>query len=197
MQKISCCGKIEKRNFTHRRFLNEKTAKTITKKKDWKTKEMKRKHKEQDEGGLGVMLIMKHFFRHLAEWIEEMTEPRNISYITYSQSDYIYMGVPKNLCGVKTMHSMEEQFNESSYIRTLGILSGNTNLMEIPHSDSLNNYLKKLSPECLAELRKKMIKSLLRMKSFYGNRLLGKYWRIILDRTALYYFKKNTVIIVL
>ena len=169
----------------------KKTAKTMKKKKDWQTKEMKRKHKEQDKGVLGVMLIMKHFFRHLTEWIEEMKDPRNISYITYSQSDYIYMGILKNLCGVKTMHSMEEQFNEFACIRTLGILSGNTNLMEIPHSDSLNNYLKKLSPECLAELRKKMIKSLLRIKSFYGNRLLGKYWRIILDGTALYYFKEK------
>lgn len=166
-------------------------VKSMKKKKDWQTRAMKRKHKEQDKGILGIMLIMKHFFGHLTEWIEEMEDPRNVSYITYSQSDYIYMGILKNLCGVKTMHSMEEQFNEEACIRTLGILSGNAEATEIPHSDSLNNYLEKLSPKCLAELRKKMIKSLLRMKTFYGNRLLGKYWRVIIDGTSLYYFKEK------
>ncbi|MBQ4528990.1 MAG: hypothetical protein IJA36_00035 [Lachnospiraceae bacterium] len=166
-------------------------VKSMKKKKDWQTKAMKRKHKEHDKGILGIMFIMKHFFRHLTEWIEEMADPRNVSYITYSQSDYIYLGILKNLCGVKTMHSMEEQFNEEACICTLGILSGNAKSTEIPHSDSLNNYLKKLSPDCLAELRKKMIKSLLRMKTFYGNRLLGKYWRIIIDGTSLYYFKEK------
>lgn len=115
-----------------------------------------------------------------------MTDPRNQSYITYTQSDYVYMEILKNICSVKAMHSMEEMFNEMNCIRTLGILSSNANLQEMPHSDSLNNYLKKLLPECLAELRGKMIKSLLRMKSFYNGRLLGRYWRIILDRTGLY-----------
>ena len=169
----------------------KKAGKNMKKKKDWQTKAMKRKHKEQDKGILGIMFIVKHFFKHLTEWIEEMEDPRNISYITYRQSDYVYMGILKNLCGVKTMHSMEEQFNASACIRTLGLLSENSDLAEIPHSDSLNNYLKKLSPLCLAELRRKMIKSLLRMKSFYGNRLLGKYWRIILDGTGLYCFKEK------
>lgn len=163
----------------------------MKKKKEWQTKAIKRKYKEQDKGILGIMLIMKHFFKHLTEWIEEMEDPRNISYITYSQSDYVYMGILKNLCGVRTMHSMEEQFNASACIRTLGILSGNTELAEIPHSDSLNNYLKKLSPQCLAGIRKRMIKSLLRMKSFYKNRLLGKYWRIVLDGTGLYSFREK------
>ena len=163
----------------------------MKKKKDWQTKAKKRDCKQKDKGILGLIFIMKHFFKHLPEWIEEMTDPRNQSYITYTQADYIYMGILKNICGVKTMHSMEELFNESTCIRTLGIFSGNRELKEMPHSDSLNYYLEKLSPECLGELRKKMIKSLLRMKIFYGNRALGKYWRIILDGTGLYCFKEK------
>lgn len=165
--------------------------KTMKKKKDWQTKEKKRKYKQKDNGILGIIFIVKHFFKRLTEWIEEMTDPRNQSYITYTQSDYVYMGILKNICGVKTMHSMEEMFNEASCIRTLGILSGDAGLKEMPHSDSLNNYLEKLSPECLAELRRKMIKSLLRMKIFYNGRLLGKYWKIIIDGTGLYYFKER------
>ena len=47
--------------------------------------------------------VMHHFFRELPEWIEEMEDPRHPSYITYQQSDLFYMGLLKNLCGVKTL----------------------------------------------------------------------------------------------
>ena len=104
--------------------------------------------------------VMHHFFRELPEWIEEIEDPRHPSYITYQQSDLFYMGLLKNLCGVKTMHSMEEQFNEKNCIETLRILSGNKKLNEMPHSDTLNYYLERLSPHCLSQLRKKLVKKL-------------------------------------
>lgn len=44
----------------------------------------------------------------------------------------------KNLCGVKTMYAMEEQFNEKNCIENLRILSGDKSLKEMPHSDTLN-----------------------------------------------------------
>ncbi len=71
------------------------------------------------------MMIMHHFFKELPVWIEEMTDPRrHQSYIIYSQQDLFYMGLLKNVCGVKTMHSMEEPFNGKRCIETLRILSG-------------------------------------------------------------------------
>ena len=147
----------------------EKAKKKMKKKKDWQTKEKKRNYKQHDKGIIGLLFIIKHFFKYLPEWIDEMEDPRNQSYITYTQADYIYMGILKNICGIKTMHSMEELFNESECIRTLGIFSGNEKLKEMPHSDSLNYYLKKLSTECLSGLRRKMVKSLLRKKIFNLN----------------------------
>lgn len=74
-----------------------------------------------------------------------MEDPRHESYITYSQSDSFYMGLLKNICGVKTMHSMEEQFNEKRCIETFWILSGYKALNEMQHSDTLNYYLEHLS----------------------------------------------------
>lgn len=140
----------------------------------WVTKGMKRKKKKQDRGIVDLMMIMNHFFRELPVWIDEMSDPRNKSYIKYTQSDLVFMGMLKNMCGVKTMHSMDENFNEAECIRTLSLISGNCELDEMPHCDTLNYYLMKLSPECLAQVRKKMISSLLRMKSFYSGRLFGK-----------------------
>lgn len=89
------------------------------------------------------------------------------------------------------MRSMEEEFNENTCIDTLRILSGDHGLSEMPHADTLNYYLERLSPKCLVDVRKKMVKSLIRKKSFYYSKLQGKYWRVIIDGTGLFYFREK------
>lgn len=87
------------------------------------------------------------------------------------------MGILKNICSVDNMRQMEEKFNEQTCIETLRLLSGDNRMGEMTHYDTLNYCLEKLPPECLSDLRKKMVKSLLRGKQFYGSRLIGKYWK--------------------
>lgn len=155
------------------------------------TKREKRKQKEKDRGIVDFMMVTHHFFHSLGEWISEMTDPRNPSYITYTQTDLVYMGILKNVCGQHTMREMEENFNKTNCINTLRIMSGDQKLEEMPHYDTLNYYLEKLSPDSLSDLRKKMVVSLIRGKQFHKNRLLGKYWRVILDGTGLFCFKER------
>ncbi|MCI8577463.1 MAG: transposase family protein [Lachnospiraceae bacterium] len=121
------------------------------------------------------MIVMNHFFRSLREWLQGMDDPRNQSYITYTQADLGYMAILKNICRQHSMREMEENSNEETCTGTLRILSGNRNLREMPHYDIQNCYLEKLSPECLSDLRKMMINSLVRGKQFSRGRLLGKY----------------------
>lgn len=188
MQNASCAGKIEIRNFTHRRNFMKKKMK---KRSEWVRKSHKRMKKEKDRGIVDFAMIQNHFFKELPEWINQMEDPRHEAYITYTQADFIYMGILKNICSVESMSQMEEKFNEQTCIETLRLLSGDAGLEEMPHYDTLNYYLERLSPECLSDLRRRMIKSLLRGKQFYRSRLLGKYWRVILDGTGLFYFKEK------
>lgn len=155
------------------------------------TKKEKRKRKEQYRGIVDFMRVANHFFCNLSNWITEMNDPRNTSYITYTQADLTYMGIMKNVCSQHSMREMDENFNKTNCINTLRIMSGNEKLEEMPHYDTRNYYLEKLSPECLSDLRKKMVTSLIRGKSFYRGRLTGKYWRIIFDGTGLFYFKEK------
>ena len=164
----------------------------MKKRNEWLTKRIKRRfRKRKDKGVVDFIKIVRHFFKELPHRIEEIIDPRNESYITYSQSDLIHLALMKNVCSVETMHQMDEMFNEETCIQTLSILSGNESLEEIPHCDTLNYYLEKLSPECLSELRRKMVRKLLRTNQFNDARLLGKHWRIILDGTGLYSFRER------
>lgn len=154
-------------------------------------KKEKRNRKKKDRGIVDFVMLTKHFFKDLNQWIEEMDDPRNQSYITYTQSDLGYLAILKNVCSQYSMRQMEENFNEDICIDTLRILSGDKDLEEMPHYDTLNYYLERLSPTCLADLRKKMVISLVRGKQFNRGRLIGKYWRVILDGTGLFYFKEK------
>lgn len=155
------------------------------------TKREKREKRKNERGIVDFMMITHHFFHSLREWFLEIEDPRHQSYITYTQADLVYMALMKNICGQYSMREMEENFNEENCINTLRIMSGNKHLKEMPHYDTLNYYLERLSPECIANLRKKMVTKLIRSRQFHKFRLQGKYWRIILDGTGLFYFKER------
>ena len=129
-------------------------------------KREKRERRKKERAIVDFIMVMNHFFHYLREWLLEMDDPRNKSYITYTQADLFYMGLLKNVCGQYSMREMYENFNEENCIDTLRILSGNKKLNEMPHYDTLNYYLERLSPECISALRKKMVTSLIRGKQF-------------------------------
>ena len=159
-------------------------------KNEWNTKVKKRA--EKDASPLKNLLrILYHFFSDMTKWIEEMQDPRNKAYITYTQSDLVYLGLMKNLCSVESMRSMDEIFNEERCILNLGKMSGTGQLKEMPHYDTLNYYLERLSPDALADIRTKMVRALLRSRDFDKSRIKGKHWRVILDGTGVFYFKER------
>ncbi len=51
--------------------------------------------------------------------------------MTYTHSDLVWMEILKNICAVKSMCYMEEQFIEENGIATLKILSDDKSLVEI------------------------------------------------------------------
>lgn len=163
----------------------------MKKKNEWITKEQKREAKMDDRGIVDLIQVKEHFFHGFNQWIDEMLDPRNESYTSYTQTDLIYLGILKNVCAVESMRQMNEKFNEKECIQTLAFLSQNEDLEELPDYTTLNNYLEKLSPKCLSELRTKMIRHLIRSKTFHKNRLLSKYWVVILDGTGLFHFKEK------
>ena len=62
---------------------------------DYLTKAKKRRAKKKDRGIVDVMMLMRHFFKKLPQWLNEMEDPRNPSYTIYSQSDLVLKGILK------------------------------------------------------------------------------------------------------
>ena len=162
------------------------------KKENWKTKEEKRKLRKKEDNGIKDLLrIVRHLFKNLPQWLNEMDDPRNSAYTTYTQADLVCLGLLKNICSVESMHSMDDLFNEENCIRTLSVMSGDTKLEEIPHCDTLNYYLMRLSPDCLSGIRKRMVAALIRSHKFDDARMPNGSWRIIFDGTGVQYFKEK------
>lgn len=164
---------------------------SMKKRNEWVTKKLKREKKQDDRGIVDFIQVQRHFFKDMNSWIGEMTDPRNNSYTTYTQQDLVWLGILKNICGVESMRQMNEKFNEKTSITTLSFLSEDQLLDEMPDFTTLNNYLEQLSPDCLSDLRRKMVKGLVRSKAFLKNRLLGKYYPVILDGTGLFHFREK------
>ena len=92
-------------------------------------------------------------------------------------------GRVKNIYSVLTMRSMEEQSNEEECIRTLRLLSGDQSLEEFPIVIRLS-IIWKNCPWPVFEFPETNGKKLIRNKSFYKGRLLGRYWRVVIEATG-------------
>ena len=136
------------------------------------------------------MRVLRHFFPRLPEWLNNMADPRNRSYITYEQSVLVLMCIMKNVSGIVTMRNMNAAFNEDAAIANLAYISGETELKEMPDWQTANNYLCRLGVEELERIRRSMIQVLIRGKQFNRYKLFGT-WPIILDGTGIAYFKER------
>ncbi len=88
------------------------------------------------------------------------------------------------------MTSMTEQFNKNECIDNISRILG-CELEELPHYDTINNFLCNLKPIEIEKIRDYMIKELFKKRSLEGFRLLDKYWCIAVDATGLFSFSER------
>ena len=153
-------------------------------------KEQQRELKRGKNEFAAWMKICRHFFPGLPQWLNNMADPRNQSFITYTQAVIVLMCVMKNVSGIVTMRNMNTVFNEDAAIENLALLADEDNLTEMPDWQTANNYLERLDVGELEEIRRRMVKVLLRSRQFDRYKFQG-CWRIIFDGTGIAYFKER------
>ena len=91
---------------------------------------------------------------------------------------------------IGNMKEIKGSFNTEICIENLKKIFENEELEELPHHDTINDFLKILDPRELEKIRKYMIKELIKRKTFDKYKF-NKQWLVVVDGTGLYYFKNR------
>lgn len=133
--------------------------------------------------------IQNHFFKELVNKLKHIKDKRNQSYITYPPEVLLFMIIMKNSCGIVSMNDMTNKFNKENCINNMFKALKIKSTEEIPHYDTINNFLKELEPSELEKIIKYMVKELLNKRCLEKYRLRDKYWKIAIDATGIFSFK--------
>lgn len=156
------------------------------------TRAEKREIKRQIKREVAEFLkIQNHYFPDLIRDIKQVMDGRHLSYITYEIEVILYIMLLKNICSLASMQEMNEAFNEDECIKNIYKILGLEEKEWLPHYVTINECLSKLNPRELEKIRKKMIYSLIRKKSFEDSKFLGEHWLVIVDATQLFCFKER------
>lgn len=135
--------------------------------------------------------IRNHFFKDLNKKLANIKDERNKSYTTYEPDIILFTVIMKNVSGIVSMNKMTNDFNDAVAIENFATVLGYESLEEIPHYDTINNFLKRLEVVELEKIRDYMIRELFKKRSLEKYRLLDKYWCIAIDGSQLFSFKER------
>lgn len=115
----------------------------------------------------------------------ETKDPRNQSYIGYSNDELLGTMFYKGIGGIRSMQSMTYEFNQEKVVGNLYRFMGKEGKEYLPHAVTINEYLERLDPDELQKVQQKQVYGLVRSKAFYDARFRKK-WLVIVDGTQTY-----------
>jgi xanthine/uracil/vitamin C permease (AzgA family) len=89
------------------------------------------------------LIIKKHFFKELNQELAKVKDIRQAKKTQYTPDIILFLVIMKNACTIKSMNEMSSTFNTEESIENISKALG-VDLEELPHYDTINNYLKKL-----------------------------------------------------
>ena len=158
---------------------------------DKRTRKQKREMEKEINFFGEFSKIKKHFFRDFNRKLANVKDKRNQSYITYDPEIILFVVIMKNVSGIVSMNRMTNDFNNEVVIHNIMKSLGYDLLEEIPHYDTINDFLRKLDVSELEKIRDYMIRELFKKRSLEKYRLLDKNWCIAIDGSQLFSFKEK------
>lgn len=130
-----------------------------------------------------LMKIIKKYFPELTSLISKLNDKRHKSYIKYNIRTIIMTRLFALLCGITTMTEINSTFNTEEAIKNLSSIC-NQNLDEIPDWQTIQDTIEDLSISEIEEIRKYIVKTLIRSKMFDKYRYKGAF-QLLVDATGL------------
>lgn len=135
--------------------------------------------------------IIKHFFPDLIKLLSHVKEHRCENYTRYKGELILFTRILSAIFQISSMRKVTEEFNNQICIDNIKNMLDLEKLEELPHWNTINNYLENLNFAELEKIIPKLVNHLLRMRSFESSRIRNQYWQVIIDGTGLCGFNKR------
>jgi len=130
--------------------------------------------------------IIDKYFPRLFIMFEELSDNRQKGKVTYSMKTICVTRLFALLCGITTMNSLTNKFNNDNTINNISKII-NEELKDLPHYDTINDVFDDLDIEQLRLIQKYIVNALIRSKMFDKFRYQGKF-QLLVDGTGLISF---------
>ena len=120
---------------------------------------------------LEVVKIIKKYIPQLNRLINELTDKRNKSYITYSMKTILYTKLFALICGITTMTEISDgnNFSTEEAVENLSNFC-EEKFKNLPDWQTIQDVIEQLDIEEIENIRKNIVKGLIRSKIFYKYR---------------------------
>ena len=130
-----------------------------------------------------IVKIINKYLPQLSYIIDNLTDKRKKSYIKYNMRTIIFTRLFALICGITTMNGMTRTFNTENTIKNLSVIC-KQNFNEIPNWQTIQDVLEDLDIEEIRNIRKYIVKTLIRSKMFDKYRYNG-YFQVLVDATGV------------
>jgi len=153
------------------------------------TRKMRRELKNAVNPLEELLIIIKQYLPKLTEWIDNLTDTRNQSYIKYDLKVCLLIQILAFCSSYQSMNKIGRDFNSDIVIDNINHIL-KTNYIELPHKDTLINVISDIKFEELEKVQTNIIRTLIRSKMLDKYRFNGLF-HIVIDGTGLYSTRVN------
>jgi hypothetical protein len=139
-------------------------------------------------GGV-VARTVAHFWPDMRAWLDGLRDPRDPNRITYPARCLTWAGLLVFLLKLGSRRQIRFELDSPVALENLNRLAG-CRQDRVPHGDTLNYFVRRLVPDQLPCLRRRMVNRLIRMKVLDGGRLLG-HFLVVIDGTGQLTFRQR------
>ena len=153
------------------------------------TRKMKRELKNAVNPLEELLIIIKQYFPKLTNWIDNLTDTRNQSYVTYDFKICLLTQILAFCSSYQSMNKIGRDFNSDIVITNINNIL-KTNYIELPHKDTLINIISEIKFEELEKIQTNIVRTLIRSKMLDKYRYNGLF-HVVIDGTGLYSTRVN------
>ena len=153
------------------------------------TRKMRRELKSTVNPLEELLIIIKQYFPKLTNWIDNLTDTRNQSYITYDFKICLLTQILAFCSSYQSMNKIGRDFNSDIVITNINNIL-KTNYIELPHKDTIINIISEIKFEELEKIQTNIVRTLIRSKMLDKYRYNGLF-HVVIDGTGLYSTRVN------